>query len=609
MQRVQIVKAVVATAAVLLGVVIGVLAVGLDVLPDVGGATSAAATSAPAVPDRCDDSEVLTLNVAAAPEIASAVREVAEHAGELDESMECTHIDVAAVAPAGVSAALGRGWTTSDDGPPPQVWIPTMSTEVDLARSDIADLLTDEMPSLARSPQVIAMPEPMADTLGWPDDDLNWQDVAQLVSEDDAWAARDHPDWGPFRLSLVNGIRSGPSIDAVTALANAVGAVPGPDTADQSDEQRFQAQAQLLLLERRVAYLGDTAADELDGLRAADDAGELLQTTSAIPLTEQMVQRYNAGDGSQELPDTPLAVWYPKDGGPDADYPYVRIDGSWSTPDTTSAADAFLTVLQSEEGQQDLRANGFRDESRDATPELIDTKGIRPQLAGPAPDPPLALVTAAVTDAWRSLGTKDNVLAVIDVSGSMDTEVPGTGETRLALSGQGITGGAALLDPASHGGLWEFSTDLDGGKDYRELISMGPLGEVISGGKTRTALQVEAVRDLQPRADTGLYDTILASYQHVLDNYQPDMLNAVVLFTDGKNDDDDGISLQELERRLRDVVDPNREVLFVGVGYGPEADFDTLGAVAEITGGKLYEPERPEDIRNVFIDVVTGNVR
>ncbi|CAN5914151.1 hypothetical protein BH23ACT10_BH23ACT10_16720 [soil metagenome] len=68
-------------------------------------------------------------------------------------------------------------------------------------------------------------------------------------------------------------------------------------------------------------------------------------------------------------------------------------------------------------------------------------------------------------------------------------------------------------------------------------------------------------------------------------------------------------TLNRLQRRLRDLVDPQREVLFIGVAYGAEADFEALEAVTAITDGKLYTLDRPEDIRNVFIDVQTGGVR
>jgi hypothetical protein len=81
-----------------------------------------------------------------------------------------------------------------------------------------------------------------------------------------------------------------------------------------------------------------------------------------------------------------------------------------------------------------------------------------------------------------------------------------------------------------------------------------------------------------------------------------------VVFTDGKNDDDDGLSLQQLQTQLREQVDPERQVLILAVGYGPEADFEALNAITTVTDGKLYQLQRPEDIRNVFVDVQTGGV-
>ena len=86
------------------------------------------------------------------------------------------------------------------------------------------------------------------------------------------------------------------------------------------------------------------------------------------------------------------------------------------------------------------------------------------------------------------------------------------------------------------------------------------------------------------------------------------MPDKVIFFTDGRNDDADGISLGQLRRRLRDLVDAERPVLFIGVAYGAEADFDVLNRVTKIAGGNLYELDRPEDIRDVFIDVQTGGV-
>jgi Ca-activated chloride channel family protein len=49
---------------------------------------------------------------------------------------------------------------------------------------------------MAVSPQVIAMPRPMAQALGWPDRKLGWREMLDLASDPRGWAAYDHPEWG-----------------------------------------------------------------------------------------------------------------------------------------------------------------------------------------------------------------------------------------------------------------------------------------------------------------------------------------------------------------------------------------------------------------------------
>ncbi len=599
---------------VLLGVVAGVAAavgaaVGLVLVRSDAIGGDAVATTASTGPD-CGDADRVELRVFAAPAIAPAVRDIARSSGDVEESLRCVDIVVTAAPASTVSAALGRGWNERTDGPPPHVWVPTTSNEVALARRVASDPMLEPDPvSIATSPSVIAMPQPMADELGWPDESLTWTDVAELTASDDAWAERDRPAWGPFTLSLVEDLASEPSIGAMAALTRALGALPSPDhPVGALGEEQFQARAQLLELERKVEYLGASTAEQLDRIRAADERGALLGTVSALPLTEQMVWRYNGGAAGDDAPDTALAAWYPKDGSSDADYPYVRLDASWTNEQTDVAATAFLDALVSGYGSTQLRAAGFRDETRQATPELFGGRGVQPDLAPGEPAPVPAQIVGPLVQAWRALSQTGNLLAVVDVSGSMRTLVPGTDATRLDLSKQGLEAGLALLDPASSAGLWEFSTDLVGSNDHRILVPIGPLDGEVSVGVTRRDAQLAAVRGLTPRADTGLYDTIAASYAYLLDNFEPGAINAVIFFTDGQNDDQDGITFRQLRRRLRDLVHPEREVLFVGVAYGRDADFDALKAVTSITGGMLYTLERPEDIRDVFIDAQTGGL-
>ena len=593
--------------AAIVGVLVGLALVGFDVVP---GSARRGSSSPPSEhdsdpPSDCGADDHVALVVAAAPEIAPALRRIAQDAGTGGD-LRCVDIEVSSTPPPTVRTALAQGWDEEEHGPAPHVWIPTTSTEVSLAAAGGAgDLVDTEAPSIAISPSVIAMPQPMADVLGWPDAPMSWESIADLAAADDAWAERDRRQWGAFRISLVEDVAAEPTISAIGALTDAVGALPTSAVTQTADEQ-FQAKAQLLLLERKVEYLGTTTDQQLDEIRAADQRDELLQTVSALPLTEQMVWLYNDGDAA---PDTPLAAWYPPDGAPDADYPYVRLDAPWTDEGTVEAAADLLGAIESSDGVRALQANGFRDSSRETTPELIDAGGLRPDLATAAPEPVLPdLVVGPLMQAWQGLSQTGNLLAVVDVSGSMETEVPGTGASRLALSKQGLEAGITLTDPASSGGLWEFSTELDGSTDHRVLLPIGPLNEEVREGVTRQEAEIATIRGLESQADTGLYDTILASYGYMMDNFEPDKLNAVIFFTDGKNDDADGISLRQLRRRLRDLVDPERPVLFIGVAYGAEADFEVLDRVTKVTGGKLYELDRPEDIRDVFIDVQTGGV-
>ena len=605
-----LVPSVIAVVAAVVGVLVGFALVGFDVLPDGAGRAASPPSSdeSSGPPGDCDRNDRIALIVAAAPEIAPSLRRIAEQAGTAG-GLRCVDLQVDAVPPPTVRTALARGWDEDEDGPAPHVWIPTTSTEVSLAASGGAgDLVDIQALSVATSPSVIAMPQPMADVLGWPDALISWESIAGLAAADDAWAKRGRQQWGAFRISLVEDLAAEPTIGAVGALTNAVGALP-TNAASQSEDQQFQAKAQLLLLERKVEYLGATTDQQLDEIRATDQRDELLQTVSALPLTEQMVWLYNGGNDGGGEPDTPLAAWYPPDGAPDADYPYVRLEAPWTDEATGEAAAGLLRAVESADGVRALQASGFRDSSRETTPELIDADGLRPDLAPAAPEPVVPdLIVGPLVQTWQDLSQTGNLLGVVDVSGSMRTEVPGTGASRLDLSKQGLEAGIALTDPASSGGLWEFSTELDGSTDHRVLVPIGPLNEEIREGVTRQEAEIATIRELEPRTDTGLYDTILASYRHMLDNYEPDKLNAVIFFTDGKNDDANGISLGQLRRQLRDLVDPERPVLFIGVAYGAEADFAVLDRVTRITGGKLYTLERPEDIRDVFIDVQTGGV-
>ena len=85
-----------------------------------------------------------------------------------------------------------------------------------------------DSPSLMRTPLVIAMWEPMAKALGWPDKRLGFADLLRLARSGKGWAAYGHPEFGPFRLVHTNPDFSTSGLSAVAAeYLTATGRRPG----------------------------------------------------------------------------------------------------------------------------------------------------------------------------------------------------------------------------------------------------------------------------------------------------------------------------------------------------------------------------------------------
>jgi hypothetical protein len=190
---------------------------------------------------------------------------------------------------------------------------------------------------------------------------------------------------------------------------------------------------------------------------------------------------------------------------------------------------------------------------------------------------------------------------VFDVSGSMATPVPTAGGlSRAEVTQKAAAQGLALFDDRWSVGNWIFSTDMDGTKPYKQLVPITPL----SSGRTK--LQA-AISPMNPKknGDTGLYDTALAAYQEVQDGWQPGRVNSVIIFTDGKNDNPDGITRDQLVSRLKKLRDPKRPVRMVIIGIGNEVDRGELEAITSATdaGGVFIAPD-PAKISDIFLEAI-----
>ncbi|GAA2700272.1 VWA domain-containing protein [Micromonospora olivasterospora] len=200
---------------------------------------------------------------------------------------------------------------------------------------------------------------------------------------------------------------------------------------------------------------------------------------------------------------------------------------------------------------------------------------------------------------WSTATQSGRMLAVIDVSGSMKQPVPSAGNaTREQVTVAAASRGLNLFDDSWTIGLWTFSTELDGQRDYREIVPINPLSS------NRRPL-AQGLAGIRPSAgDTGLYDTMLAAYEEVQDGWEPGRVNSVVLFTDGKNEDANGISQQKLLAELQRIADPDRPVQVVIIGIGNDVSKAELESITKVTGGGTFVTGDPTKIGDIFLKAI-----
>jgi Ca-activated chloride channel family protein len=517
----------------------------------------------------------------------------------------CAVVLVESRDPAEVADLLTQGW---DAGEPPDVWISTSSAwSQKVAASDTAEpLIPDLRPSIARSPTVIAMPQPMAAALNWPDTEVDdsevrWESLVSVFGDDPSWARFGHEEWGTFRFGMGDPRKDTAALLALMAILDS------DDNGETSTrELDFALRLQQLLDPDRYH---ETTPQLLNALAEADAQGEeeALAYVSAFPALEQQVLAYNRNN-----PNVPLAAIYPVNGNIEADYPYLVLNGDWVTDAKREVAAMFLDHLRSDGPQQRLREAGFRGTNREPGEDFNPELGLLPELSAL---PRALLVPESVTlslDRWTALIQPMNVLILFDTSGSMLFDVPGTGGSRMDQAVAAATGTVRLFGDDDRVGLWEFSTDIDGENDHLERVSIGPLNEPVTfDGLSRREFLISEIENLVGRSDTGLYNSIQAAFDTMVANYDPEATNMIVVLTDGENDTAGRptITLEELLDHVQaQQPSTGNPIKIIPVAFGEEADFTIMQQVAQTSGGTAYYSERGFDLPELFRTAVFGNV-
>lgn len=481
-------------------------------------------------------------SVAVSPDLAPTVAELVDSTSTSD--LGCVEFEVLARDSSAATQGLVGGAEV------PDLWIPDSMTWVRKANKVLPEPVALAAESVAFSPAVVVagagdLPEP-----------ASWGEVMRTP-----------------------GIRLGNPMSSAAAAAPVLAAVAEAE-ASNTDPQEVAA-ALVPVAQAQSQQLSDDALTSADGAPAVADSVRANGGKGVV--TEQVAVSMG--------PEFDAAV--PATGTVFMAYPLVISASVERRGEATVASGRLLELLSSERGAAALSTAGFRTSAEEPLGGDRGVGVVSELKIGNAATAERALAR------WSALAVPTRALVAIDVSGSM--AAPAEGGTRMGLTQQAALVGIGLFPDNAQLGLWAFSVDLGGPQvDFKELAPTAKLGP-IGGGSHRDRLGSAVYSlDTMVKGGTGLYDTVFAAYKTALDGYDPNAVNAVIVLTDGENEDPSSITRTQLMEGLARMADPARPVVVVGIGITDDADEEVLAEMAKVTGGSSFIARDPADIPTVF---------
>lgn len=468
----------------------------------------------------------------------------------------------------------------------PAAWSPANQPWIDSVNQDNQDLygfplISDACPPTVAIPLGIAMWQPMAEALGWPNTPIGWADIAALAQNPDGWAAYGHPEWGRFKYG--HGHPEHSNSGRLSIVAEIYAANGETSVLTLADVENTDAEASVAAVQQAVAHYGEVDTDLLDRM--------VLRGPSylhAVTNYEGNVVRWN-NERAADM-QFPFVMVYPSEGVFLIDHPFCVLDrAQWVSAAQIEGAQMFRDFITQRDQQAQLVQFGIRpaDTSIPLAAPLDLAHGVNPNLVpgqniNVLPYPP-ANVMDAVVSLWKRVKKPSTVVLTIDTSGSM------RGEALQALI-MGAQRFVRQMQPNDEIVVFTF------GDTVTRLEPSGLVGEV---GEELAA----RIGTLFAEGNTALFEATLQSYE-VIEGLRAEDLAAdeariygIVLMSDGQNTSGQ-LDEKYVRRRLPDGSESDQVRLYT-IAYGDEADEETLRLWANRTNGKFFQGSI-EDIENIY---------
>ena len=464
------------------------------------------------------------------------------------------------------------------------------------------------------------MPKPMAEALGYPSSRSGFADIAALAKDPQGWAKFGHPEWGPFRLGKTNPNFSTSGLNfTVAEYYAATGKNKGLTQEDlaRPDVEQFATD-----LESAVVHYGDTTLTFLNNWYRADARGTALTYTSAVARRGEVAPRLQRRQPRRR--PRPRRGAAPARRCPSSPSTPRRARSSRTTRSSSStprgssaeqrqAAELFRDYVLRPENQQRVLEFGFRPGNPDVAvgAPIVPANGVdpaQPQAVLEVPSPP---VLVEVLDKWTE----------------QRKARPGhAGDRRVGLDGRARRrpgDETSKLDLAKQAAI-SLARPVQGRRRGRVCGSSPPASRATPPSTTstscrsrRSATQREQLADRISNLVPDQRDAPLPRHRRRRSTtmsavVRPDQINAVVLLTDGKNEDgdasDDEAQLEELITSLRGSSEGanSQPVRVFAIAYGKDADLPVLRRIAEASNAVAYDASNASTINQVFAAVVSN---
>ena len=576
-----------------------------------GRPSPSAALPQDALPATAGASPCTTVRVRAALENAELLRRLVQayQGGRRNIGGHCVQLTVAADSSGLTTSDVERSFPSLPTPERPELWVPDSSAWPSLVAARLTGparppLVPAQGTSIALSYLVLAMPQELADAIGWRSTPPTWPTFLESTTNRETWKRLGHPEFGDFKLGKTSPAVASSGLYTLLAEYGAVaGHIQSPAI---SDVDAVPIQARVAAAERSVVHYMSTEQHILWHARQVEHSGGA-GYLSVVPVSERGMWEYNRGVTSRDgltyvsgpPPHQPLVPIYPADGTYALDNPGFVLDAPWVTSAERAAAQDFLRFATSREGQAVARKTGYRDVTGSADPDVASVGQYSDSTKLRTLPPPSGELLAEVQGSFPRVRKRARVLFLLDLSGSMNQPTP-AGMSRLKAAQDAIAGALPYFTDDDEVGLAGFSHPPGRHSIVPGLVA--PVGPLRRGRPVFLA----ALRKLKAVNATPLFAAAQQFTTQMAAGYRPDWINAVVLLTDGHNETKEFTdTLASMSASITRVT-KDRPVLVFTLAYADKADTPTLQAIAKLTHAHYYDATNPARLDRVLGDLVTS---